>query len=145
MTPIRRAALAGAAVTLGLVALTGCSSSSNSSASPAAPASEAGASEAGASAGASPIMTSVLPPVIIDKTATSATAKVGDTLYINVDKLAGTTIDVDKPDLIEVSQAHESGGAQFNPGGKVLKPGTAVITVTNPDNTTRTITVTITE
>ena len=140
MTTIRRAALAGAAVTLGLVALTGCSSSSDSAASSAAPASEAAASD-----GASPMMSPVLPPVIIDKTAMSATAKVGDTLYINVDKLAGTTIDVDKPDLIEVSQAHESGGAQFNPGGKVLKPGTAVITVTNPDNTTRTITVTITE
>lgn len=143
MTVIRRTALAGAAVTLGLIALTGCSSSSDSSASTAAP-TAAPASEA-ASEAASPMMSPVLPPVIIEKTATSATAKVGDTLYINVDKLAGTTVAVDKPDLIEVSQAHESGGAQFNPGGTVLKPGTAVITVTNPDNTTRTITVTITE
>ena len=140
MIRLHRAGIAVATSVLALTVLTGCSSSSSSSSS----ASEAAESSA-ASDAASPMMSPVLPPIIIDKTATTATAKVGDTLYINVDKLAGTTIAVDKPDLIAVSQAHETDGTQFNPGGTVLKAGTAVITVTNPDNSTRTITVTITE
>jgi hypothetical protein len=142
MIRLHRAGIAVATSVLALTVLTGCSSSSSGSSSSAA--SEAAESNA-ASDGASPMMSPVLPPIVIDKTATTATAKVGDTLYINVDKLAGTTIAVDKPDLIAVSQAHETDGTQFNPGGTVLKAGTAVTTVTNPDNSTRTITVTITE
>ena len=134
--------IAVAASLVALTALTGCSSSSSDSTSPAA--SEAAESSAATDA-ASPMMSPVLPPVMVDATATTATAKVGDTIVLNVDKLAGTTIAVDNPDLIEVSQAYEADGAQFNPGGKALKAGTAVITVTNPDNTTRAITVTITE
>jgi hypothetical protein len=70
---------------------------------------------------------------------------VGDFIDIVVKKPAGTTIDTDKPDLLEISQAHEDGGAVFNPGAKALAAGTAVITVTNPDNTTRDITITITD
>ena len=142
MTTIHRVALAGAVVTLGLVALTGCSSSSSSNTTSAT--SEAAESSA-ATDSASSMMSPVLPPVMVDSKATTATAKVGDTIVLNVDTLAGTTIDVDKPDLIEVMQAHETDGTKFNPGGKVLKAGTAVITVTNPDSTKRTITVTITE
>jgi hypothetical protein len=72
---------------------------------------------------------------------------VGDFLDIVIpaDKLAGTTVSTDKPDLVELTQAHEDGGATFNPGGKTLAAGTAIITVTNPDNTTREITLTITQ
>ena len=42
-------------------------------------------------------------------------------------------------------QAKEEGGALFNPGGKTLAPGTAIITVTSPNSSTRDITLTITE
>ena len=142
MTRLNRTGIAVVTSVIALTVLTGCSSSSSSSTTSAA--SEAAESSA-ATDTASPMMSPVMPPVMVDQTATTATAKVGDTIVLNVDKLAGTTIAVDKPDLIEVSQAHETDGAQFNPGGKALKAGTAVITVTNPDNSTRTITVTITE
>ena len=142
MTRLNRTGIAVVTSVIALTVLTGCSSSSSSSTTSAA--SEAAESSA-ATDTASPMMSPVLPPVMVDQTATTATAKVGDTIVLNVDKLAGTTIAVDKPDLIEVSQAHETDGAQLNPGGKALKAGTAVITVTNPDNSTRTITVTITE
>ena len=125
------------AILVGLVALTGCSSSASDTASSAATSAESSA--------ASPVMSPVMPPVVLEKTATTATAKVGDILDINVNTLAGTTIDVDQPDLLEVSQAHETDGTEFNPSAKALKAGTAVITVTNGDNTTRQITVTITE
>ncbi len=89
----------------------------------------------------------MLPPVIITEDQTEATAKVGDYLDIVIadDKLAGTTVDTDKPELVELTQAREEGGATFNPGGRTLAPGTAIVTVTNPDNTTRDITLTITE
>ena len=90
----------------------------------------------------------MLPPVIININETTATAKVGDFLDILVsdNALAGTTVDTDRPDLVELTQAYEEeGGAMFNPGGKTLAPGVAIITVTNPDSTTRDITLTITE
>ena len=135
---IRTPRAAGAAAALvGLVVLTGCSSSASETASSAATSAEASM--------ASPVMSPVMPPVVLDKTATTAKATVGNILDINVDTLAGTTIDVDNPDLLEVTQAHETDGTQFNPSAKALKAGTAVITVTNGDNTTRQITVTITE
>ena len=135
---IRTHRTAGAvAILVGLVALTGCSSSASDTASSAATSAE--------SSMASPVFSPVMPPVVLEKTATTATAAVGNILDVNVDTLAGTTIDVDKPDLLEVTQAHETDGTQFNPSAKALKAGTAVITVTNGDNTTRQITVTITE
>jgi hypothetical protein len=142
MNRLHRAGIVVATSLVALTVLTGCSSSSSDSTSSAA--TEAAESSA-ATDMASPMMSPVLPPVMVDQTATTATAKVGDTIVLNVDKLAGTTIAVDKPELLEVTQAYEADGAQFNPGGKALMPGTAVITVTNPDNTTRAITVTITE
>jgi len=88
----------------------------------------------------------MLPPIIINIDETSATAKVGDNLDILVadNDIAGTTVSTDKPDLVELTQAHEDASATFNPGGRVLAPGTAVITVTNPDGSTRDITLTIT-
>lgn len=87
----------------------------------------------------------MLPPVIITEGQTTATAKVGDFLDIVVKDVAGTTVDTDKPELLEVTQAHEDGSAVFNPGAKALAPGVAILTVTNPNNSVRDITVTITE
>lgn len=89
----------------------------------------------------------MLPPVIINVDETTATAKVGDFIDILVadNDIAGTTVSTTTPDLVEVTQAREDGSAIFNPGGKALAPGTAIITVTNPDSTTRDITLTITE
>lgn len=130
----RRVVALSATALMGAALLAGCSSSSGSS----APATSAAATSAAAN---------MLPPVIIDEMATEATAKVGDNLDIIVNEkdLAGTTVSTDNKDLVELTQGGEKDGAVFNPGGKVLAPGTATITVTKPDNTTRTITLTITE
>jgi hypothetical protein len=137
MIRIRKTVVIGASALLGVAVLAGCTSSGTSSSSSAAPAASAAASAA----------TQMLPPVIITADQAAATAKVGDFLDIVIpaDKLAGTTVSTDKPDLVELTQAHEDGGATFNPGGKTLAAGTAIITVTNPDNTTREITLTITQ
>lgn len=48
------------------------------------------------------------------------------------------------PELLELSQAKEEGGAEFNPGAKALAAGVAIVTVTNPDSSTRDVTITIT-
>ncbi len=131
-TTARRAAVISATAVLGIAVLAGCSSSSSSSDS-STPSAEASAQ--------------MLPPVIINIDQTSAKAQVGDFIDILVsdNAIAGTTVSTDRPDLIELTQAHEDGSAIFNPGGKTLAPGTAVITVTNPDSTTRDITLIITE
>lgn len=140
MMSTRRATTYAATALLAVVALAGCSSSSGSSDSSAA------ASTAASSAAASPSGSAgMLPPVIITEGQTTATAKVGDFLDIVVKDVAGTTVDTDKPELLEVTQAHEDGSAVFNPGAKALAPGTAILTVTNPNNSVRDITVTITE
>ncbi len=129
----RRIAVVAVAGLFGVAALAGCSSSSSTSSSSSSAVAEA--------------TTGMLPPVIINVDETAATAKVGDFIDILVsdNDLAGTTVSTDKPDLVELTQAHEDGGAAFNPGGKALAPGVAIITVTNPDSTTRDITLTITE
>lgn len=137
-TSIRRVAAIGATAALGIAVLAGCSSSSGSSSESAS--ASASASESGS--------TQMLPPVIINVGETEATAKVGDFIDILVadNDIAGTTVDTDQPELVELTQAYEEeGGAIFNPGGKALAPGVAIITVTNPDSTTRDITLTITE
>lgn len=140
MMRTRRAVTYAATALLGVAVLAGCSSSSGSSESSSAPASAA------ASAAASPAGSAgMLPPVIITEGQTTATAKVGDFLDIVVEDVAGTTVDTDKPELLEVTQAHEDGSAVFNPGAKALAPGVAILTVTNPNNSVRDITVTITE
>ena len=140
MMSTRRAVTYVATALLGVAVLAGCSSSSGSSESSATPASS------GASAAASPAVSAgMLPPVIITEGQTTATAKVGDFLDIVVKEVAGTTVDTDKPELLEVTQAYEDGGAVFNPGAKALAAGTAILTVTNPDSSVRDITVTITE
>lgn len=135
MVSSRRVVAISACALLGVVALAGCSSSSSSTPS----------SAAASAAGSAAASTGMLPPVIITEGQTTATAKVGDFLDIVVDKVAGTTVSTDKPELLEVTQAYEDNGAVFNPGAKALAAGVATLTVTNPDNTTRDITVTITE
>jgi len=87
----------------------------------------------------------VLPPVMVMPTDTTATAKVGDTIVFKVDKLAGTTISTDNADMFELVQGGEKDGAEFNPGAKALMAGTGVVTVTNPDSSTRDVTITVTE
>jgi hypothetical protein len=54
-------------------------------------------------------------------------------------------VSTDQPELVELTQAREEDGTIFNPGGKTLAPGNAVIVVTNPDASTRDIALTITE
>jgi hypothetical protein len=136
MTRTGRIVAASATALLGIAVLAGCSASTSST--PAAPASDAAAS-AGVIGG------DVLPPVIVEPTATTAEAKVGDTVVFNVDKLAGTTISTTTPDLVELTQGGEQDGAEFNPGAKALAAGTAVVTVTNPDSSMRDVTITISE
>jgi hypothetical protein len=138
MTRTRTALAISAVALVGIAVLAGCSSSSSSDTS----------SSAAASSAASPAAsTQMLPPIIITEDQTTATAKVGDNLDIVIpaDKLAGTTVSTDKPELVELTQAKEEGGATFNPGGKTLAAGTAVITVTYPDSSVRDITLTITQ
>lgn len=134
MTTARRTAAIAASAALGLALLAGCSSSTG-------PAESSSAAEPTASA-------QLLPPVIIQSDQVEAQAKVGDFLDILVsdNELGAVEVTVDDPSLIEVSQAYEEeGGAAFNPGGKVLAPGTAVLTISYGDGRTRTVTVTITE
>jgi hypothetical protein len=129
MFRIRSAATLGAVALLGVTVLAGCSSDSESTST------ETTSEE----------NTQMLPPVIIEVGQTEATAKVGDNLDIIVEDIAGTTVSTDNPEVVELTQAKEEGGALFNPGGKALAPGTAVITLTMPDMTESTITLTVTE
>ncbi len=129
MFRIRSAATIGAVALLGITVLAGCSSDSESTST------ETTSEE----------NTQMLPPVIIEVGQTEATAKVGDNLDIIVEDIAGTTVSTDNPEVVELTQAKEEGGALFNPGGKALAPGTAVITLTLPDMTESTITLTVTE
>jgi uncharacterized lipoprotein len=122
---------AGSIALLGVAVLAGCSSSSS-------PAPAASASAAASNA-------QVLPPVMVPEDVTTATAKVGDFIVIQVTKLAGTTIATSTPDLLEVTQGGSDGSAEFNPGAKALAVGTGIITVTKPDGSTYDLTVTITE
>ena len=129
MFRIRSAATLGAVALLGVTVLAGCSSDSESTST------ETTSEE----------NTQMLPPVIIEVGQTEATAKVGDNLDIIVEDIAGATVSTDNPEVVELTQAKEEGGALFNPGGKALAPGTAVITLTLPDMTESTITLTVTE
>ena len=134
MTRFRTAAAVSAAALLGITVLAGCSSSSDTT-------------EASASAAASEGSSQMLPPVIITEDQTSATCAVGNFLDIVVaeDKLAGTTVDSSDEAIVTVTQAKQEGDALFNPGGECIAAGSATITVTNPDNTTRDIAITVTE
>jgi hypothetical protein len=134
MSRIRTAAAVSAAALLGVAVLAGCSSSSSETAS-------------SASAAASEGSASMLPPVIITEDQTSATCAVGNMLDIVIAEknLAGTTVSSSDEAMVSVTQAKQEGDALFNPGGECLAAGEAVLTVTNPDSSTRDIAITITQ
>jgi len=114
---------------LGLAVLAGCSSSEESATDTASEMAEES--------------TQMLPPVIIAADQTEATAVVGDFIDILTDDPVNTVIAVDNPEVLEITQGYDDGSAIFNPGGKALAAGTAVVTVTNPDGSTREITIVV--
>jgi hypothetical protein len=133
MIRVRTAAALSAAALLGVAVLAGCSSSSESTETASAAASEGSAQ---------------LPaPVIITEDQTEATCAVGNFLDIIVaeDQLAGTTVATSDEAVVTVTQARQEGDALFNPGGECVAAGSATITVTGADNTTRDIAITVTE
>lgn len=134
---VRRITALSAAALIAIPVLAGCGGSS----------SEASSAPASAAAESPMPGQSMLPPVIIAADQTTATAKVGDSLYFDVPEadLLETTISTSTPDLVEVTQSKEEGGATFVPGGKALAAGDAVVELTGPDGTSRTVTITITE
>ena len=134
MIRVRTAAALSAAALLGVAVLAGCSSSSDSTETASAAASADGGSQ-------------MLPPVIITEDQTEATCAVGNFLDIIVaeDQLAGTTVSTSDEAVVTVTQAKQEGDALFNPGGECVAPGSATITVTGGDNTTRDIAITVTE
>ena len=125
-----RLAAAGAAALISVGLLAACSSGSGGDA--------ATTEETPANA------TQMLPPIIVEPGQTEATAVVGDFIDIVVDEVNGTTIATPNPDILEIYQAREEDGAEFNPGAKAIAPGSAVITVTLPDGTSYDINVTVT-
>ena len=62
---------------------------------------------------------------------------------IIADDPANTVISVDDPSILEITQGSDDGTVVMNPGAKALKAGTAVITVTNADGSTRQIVVVV--
>jgi hypothetical protein len=124
---INKIAAIGAISILGVTVLAGCSSS-DESATDTATSSE---------------VSQMLPPVIITADQMDAAAVVGDMIDIVVDDPVNTVIAVDNADVLEIAQGYDDGSAIFNPGAKALAPGTATITVTNPDGSTRNIVVVV--
>jgi hypothetical protein len=124
---INKVAAIGAIGILGVSVLAGCSSS-DESATDTATSSET---------------SQMLPPVIVTADQMDAAAVVGDMIDIVVDDPVNTVIAVDNADVLEVSQGYDDGSAIFNPGAKALAAGTATITVTNPDGSTRNIVVVV--
>lgn len=126
-----------AGVSVAAIALAACGSSGTSEES------SAPAESASASASESPMGGDVLPPVMVADDATSATAKVGDTVVFAVEDPVKTKIATTDTTLLEITQGYTDGSATFNPGAKALAAGTATVTVTEPDEPVRTVTVTI--
>ena len=127
MKTMNKFAAIGAIGILGVTVLAGCSSS-DESATDTATSSES---------------TQMLPPVIITADQMDATAVVGDMIDIVVDDPVNTVIAVDNADVLEITQGSDDGSAIFNPGAKAIAAGTATITVTNPDGSTRNIVVVV--
>lgn len=125
-----KVAALGAASLFGIAVLAGCSSSDES----AAESTSSEMSEEGSQ---------MLPPVIIGVDQTDASAVVGDFIDILTDDPVNTVISVDNPQVLEITQGYDEGSAIFNPGAKAIAAGTAVITVTNPDGSTRNIVVVV--
>ena len=124
---INKFAAIGVMSVLGVTVLVGCSSSND-------PATEATTSSE---------TSQMLPPVIVTADQTNASAVVGDMIDIVVDDPVNTTIAVDNPEVLEITQGKDDGSALFNPGAKALSPGTATIMVTSADGSIRDIVVTV--
>jgi len=127
MKRMNKVAAIGAISILGVTVLAGCSSDTES-ATDTATSSET---------------TQMLPPVIVTADQMDVAAVVGNMIDIVVDDPVNTTIAVDNSDVLEITQGKDDGSALFNPGAKALAVGTATVTVTNPDGTTRDIVVTV--
>ena len=127
MKKMNKFAAMGAIGILGVTVLAGCSSSD----------------ESATDTETSSESTQMLPPVIITPDQMDATAVVGDMIDIVVDDPVNTVIAVDNADVLEITQGSDDGSAIFNPGAKALAAGTATITVTNPDGSTRNIVVVV--
>ncbi len=127
MKRMNKIASIGAISILGVTVLAGCSSSG----------------DAATDTATSSETSQMLPPVIITADQMDASAVVGDMIDIVVDDPVNTTIAVDNADVLEITQGTDDGSALFNPGAKALAAGTATITVTNPDGSTRDIVVTV--
>ncbi len=127
MKRMNKIASIGAVSILGVTVLAGCSSSG----------------ETATDTATSSETSQMLPPVIITADQMDASAVVGDMIDIVVDDPVNTTIAVDNADVLEITQGTDDGSALFNPGAKALAAGTATITVTNPDGSTRDIVVTV--
>ena len=124
---INKFAAIGVMSVLGVTVLVGCSSCDD-------PATEATTSSE---------TSQMLPPVIVTADQTDASAVVGDMIDIVVDDPVNTTIAVDNPEVLEITQGKDDGSALFNPGAKALSPGTATIMVTSADGSIRDIVVTV--
>jgi PBP1b-binding outer membrane lipoprotein LpoB len=127
MKRMNKVAAIGAISILGVTVLAGCSSDTES-ATDTATSSET---------------TQMFPPVIVTADQMDVAAVVGNMIDIVVDDPVNTTIAVDNSDVLEITQGKDDGSALFNPGAKALAVGTATVTVTNPDGTTRDIMVTV--
>ena len=110
----RSAAFLGVAGLGIMLALTACSSSSSGN----------GGSSSPTPASTSPSM--VLPPIPVTK-AESITVKVGQTLNVVTPNV--TKVTTDNPKVLQVSQPHSDGSAEFNGGAKVVGVGKANLTV----------------
>jgi hypothetical protein len=78
----------------------------------------------------------MLPPIMVTPGETDVSVPVGRYIVFNVNDPAHSTVSTDQPDLLELNQGHDDGSAVFNPGGKALAAGTAVVTLTEADGTT---------
>lgn len=86
-------------------------------------------------------------PVVIDPAIPTATAAAGQTLIFNVPPEMQSTVVVssDKPEVADVYSGSSDSTFSIDAGGDAIAPGTAVITITQPDGTTSMVTLTVTE
>jgi hypothetical protein len=75
---------------------------------------------------------------------TDVSMPVGRYIVFKVSDPAHTQVSTDAPNILQLSQGHDDGSAIFNPGGKALAQGVAVVTITEPSGTNSTVTVHVT-
>jgi hypothetical protein len=81
--------------------------------------------------------------VVVGVDAVTAEASVGDSLEIETQKLAGTTIATQNEDLVSIYQGTEIDGVEVNPFVEARAPGTATVTVTRPNGSSYDLVITI--